>query len=208
MNERDPRIVEAEFSAAARRLAELPPPTGVEVAFAGRSNVGKSSLVNCLTERRNLLRVSSTPGCTRAIGFYQARVSGGAQLTLVDLPGYGYARRSKAEREEWAELIEGYLLGRPTLRAVIAIVDVRRGLESDDRDLLELVKAPPSCPRPPVSAIVVATKLDKVPASKRKLELARVQKSAGVPVVGFSSVDRTGAHELLVGMLKAAGIGS
>ena len=117
------RIVSAEFTAAAHAAAELPPPTQVEIAFAGRSNVGKSSLLNRLMNRRNLARTSSTPGCTRQINFFGVRTSSGVNLSLVDLPGYGYAKRSKDERKLWAELIDGYLLGRPTLRAVALLVD-------------------------------------------------------------------------------------
>jgi GTP-binding protein len=192
----DLRVVGAEYKATATGIGQLPPPTGVEVAFAGRSNVGKSSLINCLVARKNLVRVSSTPGCTRGISFYDAHFTDGARITLVDLPGYGYAKRSKTEREAWADLIEGYLLGRPTLRAVVAIVDVRRGVEADDADLLELVRAPAKTSRSPLSAIVVATKLDKLPRSQQKTALAKLRAASGLTVVGFSSVDGQGKEEL------------
>lgn len=198
------RVSSAELSAAAASLTELPPPVGVEVAFAGRSNVGKSSLLNCLLSRRNLVRVSNTPGCTRKICFYGVTLVSGAHLTLVDLPGYGFAKRSKSERDAWAELIEGYLLGRPTLRAVVLIVDVRRGLEPDDRDLLEMLESPPRTNRPAVKPLLVATKLDKLPVSKQKLELAKVKKGAGAPVVGFSSESAAGRDELWRAIERAA----
>src|SRR5690606_23305020 len=115
----------AEFEAAAQAPEQLPPPLGVEVAFAGRSNVGKSSLMNALMERRKLVRTSSTPGCTRAINFCKARARDGAELRLVDLPGYGYAKRSKTERNQWARMIESYLAERDHLRAVVMLVDAR-----------------------------------------------------------------------------------
>lgn len=199
-------IKNAEFVAAAAALGELPPPLAVEVAFAGRSNVGKSSLMNCLLSRKSLVRVSSTPGCTRTISFFAAELGDGARLTLVDLPGYGFARRSKAERSAWASLIEGYLIGRVTLRAVVAIIDVRRGLEADDRDLLELLATPPRVSRPPLTTLVVATKLDKLPLSKQKLELERVKKAAGLPVLGFSAETGFGRDPLWKRLRAAAGI--
>lgn len=194
----------AEFVAGAKSAAELPPPVMSEVAFAGRSNVGKSSLINTLAERKNLVRTSSTPGCTRQISFFELDLGDGARITLVDLPGYGYAKRSKEERSSWADLIESYLLGRATLKAVVSIIDVRRGLEPDDRDLLELLQSPARVSRAPLSVIVVATKLDKLPRSKQKLELERVRQAAGVPVLGFSAVDGTGKDLLWQRLRRAA----
>lgn len=174
------RIVHAEFKAGATDVSQLPPPTGVEIAFAGRSNVGKSSLMNALCGRRNLVKTSSTPGCTRQISFFEARCADGAVVTLVDLPGYGYAKRSKGERAQWATLIEGYLLERPTLAVVAALVDVRRGMEQDDHDLLTMVTSPPRVARPDLRPILVGTKLDKVPANQRKLGAAQL--SAQSPI--------------------------
>ena len=120
------RVIEAEFAAGATALEQLPPPNNVELAFAGRSNVGKSSLLNALMDRRRLVRTSSTPGCTRKINFFRTKARDGAVLTLVDLPGYGYAKRSKAERKLWSELIEAYLIQRDHLRGVVILVDARR----------------------------------------------------------------------------------
>src|SRR5215472_8857167 len=103
------RVVEAKFVASAVDVASLPPPTAVEVAFAGRSNVGKSSLLNAMMQRRGLARTSSTPGCTRQLNIFDVRCADGLSLRFVDLPGYGWARRSKVERTQWQSMIEGYL---------------------------------------------------------------------------------------------------
>ena len=180
------RIVNAEFSAAAKGALELPPPTQIEIAFAGRSNVGKSSLLNQLMGRRNLARTSSTPGCTRQINFFNVRVSNGMFLHLVDLPGYGYAKRSKDERKMWAELIDRYLLERPTLRAVALLVDVRRGLEDDDLGLIEMLETGSAGARPVVKTLIVATKLDKLRAGERARALAKIQ-APKASVLGFST---------------------
>ena len=180
------RIVTAEFAAAAKGQVELPPPTQIEIAFAGRSNVGKSSLLNKLMGRRNLARTSSTPGCTRQINFFAVRTSQGMNLSLVDLPGYGYAKRSKDERKLWAELIDTYLLERPTLRAVALLVDVRRGLEADDLGLLEMLETGSSHSRAPIKPLIVATKLDKLRSGERAAALAKI-KAPGASVFGFST---------------------
>lgn len=178
-------IVDAQFVAAAQTYEQLPPPVSIEVAFAGRSNVGKSSLLNRLMNRRNLARTSSTPGCTRQIVFFETRRRTGGSLTLVDLPGYGYASRSKTERLAWGELIERYLLERPTLLAVAVLVDARRGLQDDDLDLLKLL-AEPRPNRRPVRALIIATKLDKVPRPQRTAVLRGIAEGSR-EVIGFST---------------------
>jgi GTP-binding protein len=106
---------------------------------------------------------------------------------LVDLPGYGYAQRSKAERNSWAGLIEGYLLERPTLAVVAALVDVRRGLEADDEALLEMLASEPRTSRMPVRALIVGTKLDKLPANQRKLATEAFRKSSPIEAHGVSA---------------------
>jgi GTP-binding protein len=186
--ELDPlRIVEAEFKAGATAAGQLPAPTGVEIAFAGRSNVGKSSLMNALCGRRNLVNTSSTPGCTRQISFFETRSADGAIITLVDLPGYGYAKRSKSERSQWADLIESYLMERPTLAVVASLVDVRRGLEDDDRDLLTMLQGEPRVSRLALRAVLVGTKLDKLPANQRKLAVQAFTNNSPIEAHGVSA---------------------
>src|SRR5687768_10668543 len=128
-------IVDAQFLTTAMNAATLPPPLFAELAFAGRSNVGKSSLINSLAQRTKLARTSSTPGCTRGLNLFRLTLRGGAQLDFVDLPGYGYAQRSKDERKSWGPMIEGFLKKRVGLRGVVILVDERRGLESEEHDV-------------------------------------------------------------------------
>ena len=193
-------VLDADFIAGADSLQGLPAPAFAEVAFAGRSNVGKSSLINNLVRRKKLVRTSSTPGCTRGINIFRVRLAGDAQLDLVDLPGFGYAQRSKAERKSWGPLIEAFLEERPGLRAVVVIVDVRRGLQEEDEQLLEYLK---HLGHP---AIVVATKMDKLASSKRKPALAKVQQHAKRLVLGYSAVDSLGREQLWKQILKHSAI--
>jgi GTP-binding protein len=192
------RVATAEFIAGATDASKLPAPALAEVAFAGRSNVGKSSLLNTMMRRKSLVRTSRTPGCTRQInvfdvGFSSKNPEDVWKLHLVDLPGYGYAKRSKQEKGTWGEMLEGYLQNRATLRAVVVLVDVRRGLEEDDQQLLEFITQPREAGR--VEAIVVATKIDKLPLSQRLPALAKVQ-AAAKKAIGFSSVSGEGREVL------------
>ena len=198
------RIVEASFLAGAGPGFLLPAPTHAEIAFAGRSNVGKSSLINTLVGRKSLVRVSSTPGSTRQINLYEARAADGTTFHLADLPGYGFTRRSKSEEAAWAKLIEGYLTSRPTLAAVVLIVDVRRGLEDDDRELIGFVDAAKLPSRRPVEVLLVATKLDKEPRSARMTALRRLSSMAERKVHGFSSVTGEGRDDLWRALRRAA----
>ncbi len=197
-------IVEASFVAAANNPASLPAQVGVEVAFAGRSNVGKSSLLNALMQRRNLVRTSSTPGCTRQINFFQAQARDGAVFQMVDLPGYGYAKRSKTERSSWAELIEHYLIARDWLRAVVLLVDARRGLGDDEKNLLELLATRPG---ESPTLITVATKLDKIKKSKRRAALQTLTQAGGI-AIGTSAHEGDGIDALWRAIRKASHVGS
>jgi GTP-binding protein len=198
------RVATAEFIAGAIDASKLPAPALAEVAFAGRSNVGKSSLLNTMMQRKSLVRTSRTPGCTRQINVFDVAFSSKNpedvwRLHLVDLPGYGYAKRSKQEKGTWGEMLEGYLRNRATLRAVIVLVDVRRGLEEDDQQLLEFITQPREAGA--VEAIVVATKIDKLPLAQRLPALAKVQ-AAAKKAIGFSSVSGDG-REILWRRIRA-----
>ncbi|KPK16999.1 MAG: hypothetical protein AMJ62_03010 [Myxococcales bacterium SG8_38] len=196
-------VLDAQFVAGATNLGQLPAPTFAEIAFAGRSNVGKSSLINSLVRRRKLVRTSSAPGCTRAINIFRVRLRTNgdeAHLDLVDLPGYGYAQRSKAERRSWGPLIEGFLSERPGLRGAVVILDIRRGPQEDDLQLLEFLRSVG------VTPIIVATKIDKLPASKRKLALAALRQELSGAVIGYSSVTGDGREALWERLLSVSSI--
>lgn len=183
---------ECRFFYAAQRLDQLPQPTGPEVAFAGRSNVGKSSLLNALTGRRALARVSDTPGRTRQLNFFDL----GGRLTLVDMPGYGYARAGKAIKADWQGLMFDYLRGRPTLRRVMLLLDARIELKESDTAVMELLD------RAAVTFQVVLTKIDglKPPAVARKqaelTRIARTHAAAHPGVCSTSSLTGEGIPEL------------
>jgi GTP-binding protein len=182
------RVTAARFVGAAARPGGEPPPGLPEVAFAGRSNVGKSSLLNALLGRRGLARTSKTPGRTRQLNFFVVN----ERVGFVDLPGYGFAVGSEAERQSWKPLVESYLRGRPTLRGVVVIVDARRGLEAEEIELLGFLA---EIGRP---ACLVATKLDKLGRGEAMRALRRLQGVAGgaVPVLGFSARSGAGRVEL------------
>lgn len=147
---------ECRFVAGAADMATLPPDVLPEVAFAGRSNVGKSSLVNALTGRKTLARTSDTPGRTQQLNFFEL----GERLMLVDLPGYGYAEAPKHLVKQWTRLIQDYLRGRPGLRRVLVLVDGRHGLKETDREVMDLLD------KAAVNYQLVLTKADKVKSAE------------------------------------------
>lgn len=198
-------VTGARFVAAATPGSTLPAAIVCEVAFAGRSNVGKSSLLNTMLQRKHLVRTSSTPGCTRGINVFEAICGDGLVTNLVDLPGYGFANRSKQERASWGPHLEAFLRERPTLRAVVLLVDVRRGVESEEEALLEFLASLKNPSRPRLDVILVATKLDKVPRSRQKGALAKMG-SAGLPTIGFSSETGEGRDALWRRLRKAVGV--
>lgn len=156
---------ECIFLVGAVRIGDLPEPVLPEVAFAGRSNVGKSSLVNALTGRRTLARTSQTPGRTREINFFGL----GGRLVLVDLPGYGYARVSRSRVREWTGLTIDYLRGRTNLRRVCLLVDSRHGLKSSDEEVMDLLD------QSAVAYQVVLTKADKTRAADLDRTVAAIE---------------------------------
>lgn len=189
-------FVDAKFHAQAKELEQLPAPIHLEIAFAGRSNVGKSSLLNAIFERKSLVRTSQTPGCTQAINFFEARLRNGTVAEFVDLPGYGYAERSKTERRHWGALIEGYLLYRPTLRAVVLLVDVRREFEEAEHELLDWLNGPPRVSRPALNIVIAATKTDQVTLAMLTPKLRSLSEAAQHPVFGVSVRDAKSVERL------------
>jgi len=161
-----------------------------EVAFAGRSNVGKSSLLNCLVRRKSFARVSRTPGRTREINFF--RVNNG--FVLVDLPGYGYARVSKQQKSEWKPLMESYLRRTTQLRGIVLLLDIRREPSEDDRAMLDFLA------EMEVPTIVALTKIDKLgksAAREKVAELAETLRLSNEQVIPFSAHSGEGRVELL-----------
>ncbi len=156
------RVLSAEIVASAADATGFPSAEAPEVAMLGRSNVGKSSLLNRLVRMRKLARTSHTPGKTRLLHFFRVRRAGGGRdLLLVDLPGYGYARVSKTERESWRKLVESYLENRSVLRAAVLLQDLRRDVSDDELDLLAWLE------QRQIPAIVALTKADKLPPMRR-----------------------------------------
>jgi GTP-binding protein len=196
------RVVDASFAAAAGPEGTLPAPTLPEIAFAGRSNVGKSSLMNALLGRSNLVRTSSTPGCTRTVNLFLAHCADDVDLYLVDLPGFGYAKRSKHERRSWGALIDRYLVERPSLRALVLLVDARRGVEEEEAELIDFL-AQAKAQRAPISISLVATKIDKLPASQRKLSVERAG-TGSLRALGVSATSGEGVDVLWKRLRKAA----
>jgi len=173
---------EARFVAGAATIERIPPATLPEIAVAGRSNVGKSSLLNRLVGRRSLARVGKTPGRTQQINFFAL----GDWLTLVDLPGYGFARVPLAVKEEWRHLVEHYLIRRAELRGVVVLIDARRGVGDEDMTLLDFLAAHG------VPAQLVATKIDRLKRNER----VALQRRLGTEALVFSSTSGEGVDEL------------
>lgn len=170
--------------------SKLPENTRPEVAFAGKSNVGKSSLINALMNRKSFARTSATPGKTQTINFYNIN----DELYLVDLPGYGYARVSEKEKEQWGSMIERYLNGSSQLRAVFLLIDIRHEPSANDKMMYQWIVEQGYQP------IIIATKLDKIKRSQIQKQM-RILKDGlklvpGTEIVPFSSQTRQGRDEI------------
>lgn len=186
----------AGFASAASDASHLPSLSFPEVAFAGRSNVGKSSLLNRLVNRRNLARVSKTPGRTQQINFFVVD----DRVVFADLPGYGFARVPAEVQQAWKALVEGYLSARRQLVAVCVLVDVRRGIEPDDARLLEYLAALG------IQAFVAITKVDKLARGPRLQRCREIGRSlSGVPIVATSAATGEGMAEVWDRILSALG---
>ena len=177
--------VAARFVTSAAKPGDFPPPSLPEIAVVGRSNVGKSSLINALVGQDSLARTSRTPGRTRLVNWFAID----ERFYLVDLPGYGYAEVSQAMRESWRPLIEGYLSERKSLAGVLLLIDVRRGVQDEELDFA------PWLAERAMPVVVALTKADKLPKNKRVLEVRRARQALGL-----------GRDPLLVSALGGDGI--
>ena len=161
-----------------------------EIAFAGKSNVGKSSLINALMNRKSYARISATPGKTQTINFFNIN----EQLYLVDLPGYGYAKVSEKDKKEWGKLVERYLHGSGQLLAVFLLIDIRHDPSANDRMMYEWITAQGYRP------IIIATKLDKIKRSQKDKQLKAIRQGLGLTketvVIPFSAVTKQGRDEI------------
>src|SRR6202522_4635756 len=173
-----------QFFWASPSIETLPPMAGMEIAFAGRSNVGKSSLVNALTGRNSLARTSRTPGRTQELIFFDLN----GRARLVDMPGYGYAAVAKSKSESWGELARDYLRGRPSLLRVFVLVDGRHGLEENDHETMRGLDAAA------VSYAVVLTKGDEVKAADQSARIASTLEGLRKHVAAYPEVILTSAR--------------
>ena len=188
--------MDAEFLTSAFKESQYPVPDRPEIAFAGKSNVGKSSLINTLVNRKKLARTSATPGRTQSINFFRF----GRSLYLVDLPGYGFARVPVKVKKSWQQMVETYLKNRETLKAVVVILDIRRDPASGDTDLIDWLQ------HYNIHPIIVLTKADKVSRQQAKKRAGLIAGqlpgiSPDEPVV-FSAKTRQGREEVWERMRK------
>ncbi|MBE82615.1 MAG: YihA family ribosome biogenesis GTP-binding protein [Gemmatimonadetes bacterium] len=185
------QIKQTDFVKSVAHPSQIPSEDFPQIAFSGRSNVGKSSLINRLMNRRNLAQTSNTPGKTRLLNFYLIN----RNLHFVDLPGYGFAKRSKAEQKSWAELIDAYLQRSERLRGLVQLIDARHDPSGDD---LEMIKWLSEANFP---FVVIATKVDKISSTKKRKQLDKslriISDVAEVDFLPFSSATGQGRNELL-----------
>ncbi len=185
------RIVKSELEAVAVKPSQYPEANCDEIAFAGRSNVGKSSLLNLLTNRKKLARVSGSPGKTRTINFYRIN----DEFRIVDLPGYGYAKLSRSETEKWGDMMDAYLSQRKGLRKVVQLVDIRHEPSALDVQMYDYLRYYG------LDGLVVATKADKISRNQQQKSIQLIRKTLGMKkddmVIPVSALKRTGQDQLL-----------
>jgi len=184
--------MEAEFIKSAVKPDHYPPPDRSEIAFSGKSNVGKSSLINTLLNRKGLAKTSQTPGRTQAINFFN--VKGKTNLIFADLPGYGFAKVPQNVKKEWKNMVETYLSTRHNLRLLFVLIDIRRGVSESDTELLQWLR------HIGLPAIAVLTKADKLPKSQQQkqvmLAIKEVEALTFRPPLPFSAKTRDGVDAL------------
>ena len=181
-------IIHAALGVTAVKPSQFPESDRVEVAFVGRSNVGKSSMINTMINRKSLVRTSQSPGKTRTINFFEVE----KDWYFVDLPGYGYAKVSRSESEKWGSMIEGYLKDRPQMAAIVLLFDIRHEPNANDKMLYDW------CRHYKLPVILVATKCDKLKRSQLQKHTAMIRRGLGAKeqVLPFSSLTRAGREEL------------
>ena len=206
MAELIPDIIQAEYIASAVRLDQYPPVNWPQIAFVGRSNVGKSSLINSLCRRNGMARTSQTPGKTQTLNFYRALVRLNSdddrrELCLVDLPGYGYARAGQAAKRQWSKFIEENLIKTAALKRVFQLIDIRHApMNSDIASYSWLME----CGLP---VQVVATKADKLSRSQIQKQMSIIRKTLETPqldIIAYSSLSGAGRAELLQSVIALA----
>jgi GTP-binding protein len=191
------RIVESEFVKSAVKPDQYPASQYSDIAFAGKSNVGKSSLLNTLLGRKRIAKISSTPGKTRLINFFSVRFKTGEEeengfVNFTDLPGYGYAKVSKKERDSWKKMLSKYFNYRHQLRAVIMLVDIRHKADAKDKMMIEMLR------ESNIDFITVATKSDKIPKNKILKTTKNLKAEFGISeMIAVSSLKKTGIDKLL-----------
>ena len=173
------KFLQAEFIISAEKLSQCPDFTLPEFPLLGRSNVGKSSFINGLTNRKNLAKTSNTPGKTRLINFFNFS----DKFTIADLPGYGYAKVSKEAQNRWQKYLEEYLLNRKQIKSLIQLIDARHDVQKNDLQMREWVKAYN------LPIVTILTKMDYVPKSKTLSVVKKIEKELGGIVLPFSAVD-------------------
>jgi GTP-binding protein len=179
---------QAKFVTSAYELSQLLPDSGAEVAFAGRSNAGKSSAINCLTRQKNLCKTSKTPGRTQLINFFEI----GSDRRLVDLPGYGFARVSKKMRNHWDQVLSTFLLQRNALRGLVIVVDIRRGITDLDQALIDMMQDS----LPLHILLTKADKLSRSAAARAVSEAQAILRGARQSVSTLSTLNRQGLESL------------
>jgi GTP-binding protein len=192
------KITSAEFITSAAKPSQYPPAGLPEIAFSGRSNVGKSSLINTLANRKHLVKTSSTPGRTQLINFFDIN----KQICFVDLPGYGYARVPQSVKKTWGRMIESFLLKRKTLKGVVVIMDLRRTPGQGEMDLLNWLN------HHTIASILVLTKADKLSKSRQAIQLGRIAQAFEKDTnefVLFSAKSRLGRDALWNAILSLIG---